>query len=172
MLISKHKSGTWRHLLCSLPCAPWETDVNVASLCLLSFIISCIILPFLFVCFSHSSSRHPSVSWEPSQRTGSHCQPALPRRGDSQPSAGLAEERHGHREQAVQTAHPPGYESRVPECLLLLFYCVRLVSRTKWRNTHDKNSFWRLQFEFKGNGYTSRTAGVPITFVSLVLCCW
>lgn len=172
MLISKHKSGTWRHLLRSLPCAPSETDVNVASMCLLSFIISCIILSFLFVCFPGSSSRHPSVSWEPSQRTRSHRQPALSRRGDSQPPAGLAEERHGHREQAVQTAHPPGYESRVPDCLLLVFYCVRLVSRPKWRNTNDKNSFWRLQFKFKGNSCTSWTAGVTLTFISLVLCCW
>lgn len=58
MLISKHESRTWRHL--HLPRAPGETDVNVASLCLLSFIISCIILS-LFVCLFLSPAVPPVI---------------------------------------------------------------------------------------------------------------
>lgn len=60
MLISKHKSRTWRHLLCSLPRSPGETDVNVASLCLLSFIISCTISHF-FVCLFVSPAVPPVI---------------------------------------------------------------------------------------------------------------
>lgn len=60
MLISKHKSRTWRHLLRSLPRSPGETDVNVASLCLLSFIISCTISHF-FVCLLVSPAVPPVI---------------------------------------------------------------------------------------------------------------
>lgn len=72
MLISKQKSRTWRHLLRGLPRTPGETDVNVASLCLLSFVISCIIshlclfvsptVPPVIRVYPESQAREPGVT--------------------------------------------------------------------------------------------------------------
>lgn len=88
--------------------SPQLADVNFGALYLLFLTISHL---FFFFCLfpPNSSSRHPSVPREPSQGAGRDRQPALSRWGDTQPPAGLAEERHGHRDQAVQTAHPSGY---------------------------------------------------------------